>query len=190
MLVFVPSGQSNEERVDSILQRCYSSHKLRGKIQDVSHTRRIKLLVCLLALSFLSSKVIPHLFCLPAVQRYFIGVGAGECDLYASQRVIRCLHPCASPPSIPLSPKPIHHTQCSSGASSPTPRPSTPPPRRALAKPIMNLYRAHPTGLLGSYVNVLFANLPDSEGQKPSCFAVGEPSPNFVRIVVEPIAKW
>ncbi|EXJ57503.1 hypothetical protein A1O7_07851 [Cladophialophora yegresii CBS 114405] len=67
--------------------------------------------------------------------------------------------------------------------------PSTfsPTQRQGLAKAVTALYVSR--GLPAFYVNVIFIDLPDADGTNPSCFVGGEPRPNFVRIVVEQIAR-
>ncbi|ETI25443.1 hypothetical protein G647_02216 [Cladophialophora carrionii CBS 160.54] len=67
--------------------------------------------------------------------------------------------------------------------------PSTfsPVQRQDLAKAVTALYVSR--GLPAFYVNVIFVDLPDADGANPSCFVGGEPRPNFVRVVVEQIAR-
>ncbi|KAJ9610717.1 hypothetical protein H2200_005494 [Cladophialophora chaetospira] len=67
------------------------------------------------------------------------------------------------------------------------PKTFSPAQRSGLAKAITALYVSR--GLPAFYVNVLFIDLPDNDGASPSCFVGGEPNPNFVRIVVEQIAR-
>lgn len=63
----------------------------------------------------------------------------------------------------------------------------TPPQRSGLAKAITALYVS--PGLPAFYVNVLFIDLPDKDGKNLFSVRGGEPRPNFVRIVVEQIAR-
>lgn len=67
--------------------------------------------------------------------------------------------------------------------------PSTfsPSQRSGLAKAITELYVSR--GLPAFYVVVLFIDQPDDDGKNPSTFVGGAPHANFVRVVIEQIAR-